>query len=559
MYGIQIVVNGIPRNKKGDILFHNIECRNYMIEKFAEDKLFVETEELIILLDGVITNKRDLLDGGNFDNWTDAIASLYCELGNTFFSELRGSFAGAIYDKSHQKLIVFTDQLGSKFIFYSHIGSQLFISQMMGGMYDLLKEQDVEYHMDSTAAMLMLTYGFMIEDYTLCKEVKKIEPGCFLTLENGEVTIERYYTLNNTPDQSISEASAIEEVDRLFRQAVRRNYEKDIEYGYKHVCALSGGLDCRMTTWVAHELGYTNQLNLTFSQTDYYDQSIPQQITADLKHEWLFKALDNGMWLYDIDEVTRTTGGNVLYYGTAHGNSLLKYMNFEALGLLHSGQLGDVTIATHATDSTSQYTMGEGAYSTRFINQLSLQPRMNNLNVELGLYYYRYLNGTNNGLQNIYNYTETLSPFMDIDFLEYALKIPSCLRQNHRLYKKWILQKYPRAAKYIWETTGCKIDAKTIHIGDGEKPLVKVPYLMLCRMGLFKRGTNSKKHMNPVGFYLSNNEELYNYITSYFKYVDQIEDAVIRERTITIIEKGSPMEKIQLVSLLALIKLYYAK
>ena len=287
----------------------------------------------------------------------------------------------------------------------------------------------------------------MIEDYTICHEVKKIEPGCYLVYQNNNIKVHRYYMLDNTPDETITEEVAIDKIDQLFRQAVWREFEKDKSYGYKHVCALSGGLDCRMTSFVAHDLGYTRQLNITFSQTEYFDQTIPQQIATDLKHEWLFKALDNGMWLYDVDEVTLSTGGNVLYYGTAHGNSLLKYMNFEALGILHSGQLGDVTIATHATDLTSQYTMGEGAYSTRFINQLSLQPSMNNLNVELGLYYYRYLNGTNNGLQNIYNYTETLSPFMDIDFLEYALKIPIRLRQNHRLYKKWILQKYPMAAK----------------------------------------------------------------------------------------------------------------
>ena len=36
MYGIQIVVNGIPRNKKVDILLHNIECSNNMIENLRK-------------------------------------------------------------------------------------------------------------------------------------------------------------------------------------------------------------------------------------------------------------------------------------------------------------------------------------------------------------------------------------------------------------------------------------------------------------------------------------------------------------------------------------------
>lgn len=59
-----------------------------------------------------------------------------------------------------------------------------------------------------------------------------------------------------------------------------------------------------------------------------------------MKHEWLFKALDNGLWLYNLDNVLEITGGNVLYYGQAHGMSLYKYLNFEDFGILHSGQLG---------------------------------------------------------------------------------------------------------------------------------------------------------------------------------------------------------------------------
>lgn len=557
MYGIQIAVNGTPRNLKGDILYRNVECRNYMINKFSDDKIFWESDNLIILLDGVILNKKDLISQEGKGNWIKTIETLYSKDGVTFFKSLRGSFAGALYDKSCEKLIVFTDQLGSKFIYFSQVGEKLYVSQVMGGMYELLKEQNIPYHMDPTAAKILLTYGFMIEDYTLCKEIKKIEPGCYLTYQNGKVEVNRYYMLDNTPDETITEEKAIEEVDRLFRQAVKREYEKDVEYGYKHVCALSGGLDCRMTTFVAHDLGYTRQLNTTFSQTDYLDQTIPQQMAADLKHEWLFKALDNGMWLYDVDEVTRTTGGNVLYYGTAHGNSMLKYLNFGKLGLMHSGQIGDVTIGTHTKDANTPYKLGAGAYSTKYLKSLSLTPKMTNLNQELGLYYYRYLNGTNNGIQNIYNFTETISPFMDLDFLEYALRIPTRIRYNHHLYKKWILLKYPQAAKYVWESTGCKIDARMIDIFGREKPLSKLPEIIMSRLGIKKSRTNSKNHMNPVGYYLANNRELFQHLSTYFKYVDIIEDKKIKDISTEIIKSGAPMEKIQLITFLATIKLYY--
>jgi asparagine synthase (glutamine-hydrolysing) len=559
MYGIQICVNGKPRGGENDILYKNVECRNYMINKFSDDKIFWESEELIVLLDGVILNKKELIVSEKQESWIDTVVSLYKKDSETFFRVLRGSFAGALYEKAAGKLTVFTDQLGTKFIYYCHVGDKLLISQMAGdGMYNLLKEQSIDYHLDSESAKLLMTYGFMIEDYTLCKEVRKLEPGCYLTFQNGIIDIQRYYMLDNTPDTSLTEDSAIETIDRLFRQAVTREYEKDLEYGYHHICTLSGGLDSRMTTWVAHDLGYTSQTNVTFSQTGYYDQTIPQQIAEDLKHEWLFKALDNGLWLYDVDDVTRTTGGNVLYYGTAHGNSLYKYMSFDKLGLFHSGQLGGVVPSTRVSNGYGEYKLGQGAYSTRFIEELSISPKLK-VNEEIGYFYYRYLNGTCNGQQNIYNYTETLSPFLDLDFIEFALTIPVSIRLNHHIYKKWILQKYPAAAKYIWEKTGCRIDARMIHLGKMEKPLVKVPSLILARLGIFKREANSKKHMNPIGYYLAHNESLFTYLKSYFKYVDKISDDSVRKMAETIEKNGSPMEKIQLVTLLATIKLYYAE
>lgn len=74
-----------------------------------------------------------------------------------------------------------------------------------------------------------------------------------------------------------------------FKNAIKRAFEKDLEYGYKHLVALSGGLDSRMTAWVAHTMGYTNMLNYTFSQTDYLDEKVPKQITDKLKQSGCLK------------------------------------------------------------------------------------------------------------------------------------------------------------------------------------------------------------------------------------------------------------------------------
>lgn len=565
MYGYSIAINGKVPAKAGDICYKNIICSNHMIEKFEQDKIFAETEEYLVMLDGVILNSKELtskygVSGANYV-LQKSLLQLYCEKGETFFSELRGSFSGALYDKAKDKWIIFGDQIGSKFTFYAKIGDFFCCSEVMGYMYELLRNNGVHYHLSKEGAFLLLTYGFMVGDITLCEEIHKINPGCYITYQEGKVEEHRYYMLENSSDTTIDEKLAIETIDESFRQAVIREFEKDNEYGYKHLVALSGGLDCRMTSFVAHDCGYERQLNITFSQTEYWDQTLPMKMARDLRHEWIFKALDNGMWLYDVEEVTKTTGGNVLYYGTAHGNSLLKYLNLDTLGLSHSGQLGDVVVGTKCKDNHSPYIIGEGAISTKYLKHLSVT-NDNGYNKEIGMFYFRYLNGTNNGLQNIYNYTESLSPFLDLDFLEKVLSIPVELRQNHRIYKKWILEKYPQAAKYEWETTGRKINTPVIRIGNRELPVANIPKTirtLIRRKALgVKENINSAKGMNPIAYYLTHNSELYNYLNGYFSYIDRIEDEELQKVLKDIQTNGTSMEKIQAVSLLAAVKMFYS-
>lgn len=566
MFGYTITVNGTTPAKRGDICYKNIVCSNHFIDKFQKDKIFTETEDYIILLDGVILNRVELIEKCNVINndnqWLNTIIQLYRENGEMFFNVLRGSFSGALYDKSSDNWIIFGDQIGSKYTFYAKEGEFFCCGEEMGYMYKLLKENNFVYHLSTENTLLLLSYGFMLDDRTLCKEVHRIKPGCYLTLKDGILLEHRYYMLNNLSDYGINENDAIELIDKYFRQAVIRQFEKDNEYGYQHIVSLSGGLDCRMTTFVAHDCGYTKQTNITFSQTDYWDQILPMRMSAALKHEWIFKALDNGIWLYDVDDISQSTGGNVLYYGSAHGNSLLKYLNFEHLGLLHSGQIGDVVIGSfvNAKDKDDEYRLGDGAYSTKYLSKIKDLPLALSVKKELGMLYYRGFQGANNGLQNLYNYTETLSPFLDIDVLENILKIPVEFRQNHRIYIKWILNKYPQAAKYEWETTGKKITEKTICIGGRETPITNIPKKLYFRIASslgIPLENYRKKNMNPLGYYLHTNNELRNYLWDYFKYIDAIKDEELRQIIIDIKDNGTAYEKIEAISLLGAIKLFY--
>lgn len=560
MYGFDIIVNG--KNKNGDIQFGNISCFNRMNEKFPDDKVFSETDDYIIVLDGVILNKNEILIKNDKPIWHDVIVDLYEKKGETFFSSLRGSFAGALFDKKKKKWIVFADQLGTKFIYYTCCNGFFCVTEEMGHMYEIMSHNGIKCNLSLEGAYLLLTFGFMVEDKTLCDNVKKIQPGCYLTYEDGVISEKRYYLLNNKEDVTITEADAIEIVDHYFREAVVREFEKDKEYKYKHLVALSAGLDSRMTSFVAHECGYQEQLNFTFSQTNYWDEIIPQKIAEDLKHDWIFKSLDNGLWLLDTDEVTKTMGGNVMYLGSAHSNSMFKLMNFRDFGTIHTGQISGALNGAHVSDPKNRdlpFDVRQAANSVRLYERLGGKITCE-YNQELGWYYYRCLNGTNNGSQISFNYSETLSPFMDTDFLGQLMKIPIKYRIRHNLYKKWILSKYPDAAKYVWETMGTTINAPTLRIKNKNIPITMLPSKIWqhAKHVIGMNDDDNRKGMNPIAYYYSHNTDLKDHLNSYKQYIELVGDESLRNDIAFLMEQGDVRERIQAVSLLSAIKLFFS-
>lgn len=535
--------------------------QQFTIKKFENDKLFAKTEKYLVVLEGVILNKHQLLNSGK-SSWLDKVIELYEKIGDTFFKDFKGSFSGALFDKKQRKWVVFTDQIGSKHIYFAHFENNIVVSSEIKQLYDLFKENKISYNLNIQAAYMLLSYGYMLDDNTLCSEIKKLLPGHYLVIKNGNINVSKYFSLPEEYNDTINENDAIEEIDYLFRQAIKLQFDKDLEYSYKHLVALSGGLDSRMTSWVAHEMGYTEQLNFTFSQSDYLEETIAKKIAADLKHEWIFKALDNGLFLKDIDEINRISGGHALYYGLAHGNSMLKYINFQNLGLLHSGQLGDVIVGSFISNNeTLHKTMGVGAYSRTMLNKLRIENyKLNGNEFELLMFNRRCFNGANTGLLASQIYSDTFSPFYDISFLNYCLSVNAKFRSNHKLYSNWILTKYPIAATYIREGTKTKPGAKTMKIKYRGKtlPIKRIIPWVLLKMGVKKTSSETRHHMNPLGYWYKTNADIKLFQDNYFnENISGITDKELRADCEMLYSTGTAIEKNQVLTLLSAVKLFW--
>ncbi len=110
----------------------SIQCEAYLLQwntlnKYKDDKIFGQDEKYGYVLEGVLLNKKELFDKYHVNSVKSLLQQMYRISGDRFCVELHGSFSGGIYDKSKDKWVLFTDQIGTKPLYYYMDGEGRFI------------------------------------------------------------------------------------------------------------------------------------------------------------------------------------------------------------------------------------------------------------------------------------------------------------------------------------------------------------------------------------------------------------------------------------------------
>lgn len=524
---------------------------------FVNDKSLKEKDGLIILFDGVIFEK-DSLVRENEDVYS-VISRLYCEYGDAFPDKINGSFSGFIIDKIKNRVVVYSDYIGSKAVFYARYKDYIVFSSDIASVFDNIEVQGLGKTLDVNSAYSLLGNGYMFGNSTLVDDVKRMLPGYVIVIDDCFKEIP-YYIIDNTPDYTLSELDAVELVDSLFKRAVKAQYDSDLREGVDtHLVALSGGLDSRMTSLVAHELGYISQLNYTVSKSGYLDQSIAQEIACDYNHDWIFKSLDTGNWLLDFENIIEYTGGYELYYGTAHVQSLIGMIDDSSrFGIVHSGMLGDVIIGTYykGINPNRKFNLWCGAfYPNKLLSKVHF-PKLDYANEEIGIFYNRGVNGMLYAAHTLVQQRlETFAPFLFRPFFDAMLKIPLKYRWSHNLYKKWILSRHPDAAKYPWERIRARINEPAISLFGRTVALSNIPDVIKRKILRQQGGGDYAFQMTPIGWSLHRNQVLMDSLRSYMKdNIAIIDDKEIRSDALWMLDSGDVYDHNKLIAFLAAIK-----
>ncbi len=531
-------------------------CQRGAPLKFQQDKVFAEDDDALMCVDSLLLNAKELRARHSVDDNFALWRTVLIPKGGECLGSLRGSFAGVVFDKRAGTWLLFTDHLGTKQLFYhwdEAKGLLLFASDL-GLLVRAMRRCGYTPSLSETGAYQLLHYGYMLGDHTLVEGVHRLAPGSILTFDGAEVGIRQYFRLDNTPDRGLSEADCVQRLHELFSLAIKQEYDKDRECGYRHVATLSGGLDSRMNVFYAKSLGYEDVVAVTFSQSGYHDERIARRIARDLQLPFLFHSLDRGDYLRDVESPVAANGGLVTYAGSAHMLSMLRLLNWRDLGLLHSGMLGDAIMGTYLR-GPRQETPRElsSVYSPLLADRVRDTAHRiagEYANNELFRFYSRGVNSILNGYWTAQRFTEIASPFLHVDVLAFVMTVPPEMRYRGLLYRKWMAAHRRDAMRYVHERTGCRPDTP--------RPLERI----LARLRTVRSvlgqvsGLSPQYSMNPFDFWFKTNPRLREALNGWF----DSHVSLLRGRSQLVqdcqarFEQGSVREKQLSVTLLAAMK-----
>lgn len=228
------------------------------------------SKNIWIVYNGEIYNfkdiKKELIDKGySFKNNTDTevIIYSYLEWGIKCLNKFNGMFSFGLYDNIKRKFFLCRDRYGIKPLYYTtntKDQSLVFASEIKS----ILEYSEYSPLIDKEALLEYFTFQNIFTDKTLHKEIKLLEAGTFLEidLKSNNIIKEQYWDFDFSNSLKVKdEREYIEELDRLFNQAVNRQLISDVPLG----SYLSGGIDSGSITAIASKkLPFMNTFTIGF-------------------------------------------------------------------------------------------------------------------------------------------------------------------------------------------------------------------------------------------------------------------------------------------------------
>ena len=203
----------------------------------------------VMIYNGEIYNFQDLrlklqALGHQFVSQSDAEVLLYgfAVWQEKVLDHLNGMFSFAIWDRKERRLFLARDRFGIKPLYWAHIGNALLFGSEIKAFFPF---PDYSVELDEEGLVEYFTFQNFFTNKTLFKHVEMFPAGSYCWVSSDVVTgslpepVEYWDYRFREPTLVSSREEYLEELDRLFVQAVQRQLVSDVEVG----AYLSGGMD----------------------------------------------------------------------------------------------------------------------------------------------------------------------------------------------------------------------------------------------------------------------------------------------------------------------------
>ncbi len=190
--------------------------------------------------------KKQLIHKYPFATATDTEVLLYgyMEWGmQGLLRRIQGMFAFALYDRRRSVLFAARDRFGKKPLYYTETGGGLRFSSTLPSLLGTMRGTP---ELNPQALDDYLTYMCVPGSKTMFQGISKLPPATYMSFEQGELKLYRYWDLPFDQKVDLSEREVIDELDRLVRDAVSSRLISDVPLG----AFLSGGVDSSLVVGV---------------------------------------------------------------------------------------------------------------------------------------------------------------------------------------------------------------------------------------------------------------------------------------------------------------------
>ncbi len=416
-------------------------------------------------------------DGSDPAEAAHYIHDLYLEHGEAMMKRLAGAFAFAVWDRTTQTLLLVSDHLGLRPIYYAeHNGVFRFASEIKG----ILADPAFPHRLNMAAMADFFHYSYVLEEKTFFQDIQLLPPASVLRLHDGHWRVSHYWEIAFPEDYPHHPDKWYDDlIYEVIQSSVKKMIRPELRYGL----SLSGGLDSR---WIAAFLSkyQPDSLAFTIGTPDSDDAFIARQVaiqTGLTHHRWepspnfiaeaaeIYAYLVEGMDSFiNIGEfpISIRVGDYVdVSVGGFLGGDIFGY---EINPLSASFRKQDVIpyyLWRNRRDRLSQPLMAQvfGEQAGRELGILakdSLQKCINAIPSERGfqamLYFFlrhRERRAMNTAQRAKLPFSDIYQPFADVEVLRTALDLPASQLMVENAYRRAMVTHLPELGAIPWTFT----------------------------------------------------------------------------------------------------------